>query len=93
MVTPDDAEPVKVRSGAVVGREVEGETILLEVESSMYLGLNRTGTVLWPLMVEGTTKADLVEQLMSAFDIEASRAEADVDAFVEVCQARNLLEP
>ena len=84
-------EQIRVREGAAVWREVDGETVLLALDSSMYLGVNRTGTALWPLMVEGTTRGELVDRLASRYDIDARRAAMDVDAFVAACRDQRLL--
>ena len=85
-------EYVKVRDGAAVWRKIEGETVLLALDSSMYLGLNRTGTELWPMMVQGTTHAAMTEHLIDTFDVDAQRAAEDVMAFVASCRERNLLD-
>jgi hypothetical protein len=85
------AERIKVRDGAAVWRQVEDETVLLALDSSTYIGLNRTGTQLWPLMIEGTTRRELVDLLMSHFDVDAAQATADVEAFVDACDEHGLL--
>lgn len=82
---------VKVRAGAAVWREIEGETVLLALDSSMYSGLNSTATELWPMMVEGTTCQAMAEHLQSRFGIDARRAVADVAALVASCRERDLL--
>ena len=84
-------ERVKVRDGAAVWREIEGETVLLALDSSMYLGLNRTGTALWPMMVEGTTHGAMIQHLVATFDVDAKCAASDVAAFVASCRERHLL--
>lgn len=78
---------------AAVWRRIEGETVLLDLESSLYLGINDTGSVLWPVMVRGTDRGELVDLLVSTDGVEESRAATDVDAFVEACRSRRLLEP
>jgi hypothetical protein len=85
------AEKIKVRDGAAVWRQVEDETVLLALDSSTYIGLNRTGTQLWPLMIEGTTRRELVDLLMSHFDVDLAQATADVEAFVDACDEHGLL--
>ena len=85
-------ERLKVREGAAVWREIEGETVLLGIDSSMYMGLNRTGTELWPMMVEGTTHRALTRLLVERFGIDEQRASDDVAAFVDSCRTRRLLE-
>lgn len=86
-----EGRPVRVREGAAVWRRIEDETIVLALESSMYLGLNRTASALWPMLVEGTTHAELTRHLIGAFGIDADRAAEDVDAFIEHCRRQRLL--
>lgn len=89
----EHAEPtIRLRQGAASWREIEGETVLLDLENSVYLGLNAAGTTLWPALAEGATRADLVDRLTAAFGIDRTVAEADVDAFVESVRERGLLE-
>ena len=84
---------IKLREGAASWREIDGETILLDLESSKYLGLNRAGTVLWPAIVHGSSREELIERLVAKFDLETEVASRDVDAFIAACRDRNLLEP
>jgi hypothetical protein len=65
--------------------------VLLALDSSTYLGLNHTGTVVWPLMLDGTTRDEMVDRLVSRFGIDVERAAADVDAFVDACDEHGLL--
>jgi hypothetical protein len=83
---------IKLREGCTAWREVEDETVVLHLDSSTYLGVNAAGTLLWRAMTRGATRSDLVEQLVSTFGIEGDRAAADVDAFIDDCRRRGLLE-
>jgi hypothetical protein len=83
---------IKLRQGAASWREIDGETILLDLDTSKYLGLNRAGSALWPAIVHGSTRDELVSRLATEFDLETDRAANDVDAFVAMCRQRNLLE-
>jgi hypothetical protein len=93
MDAAESAKQIKLREGAASWREIDGETILLDLDSSKYLGLNRAGTVLWPAIVHGASRDELVARLMAEFDLESDRAERDVDAFIAACRERRLLEP
>ncbi|CCG01342.1 PqqD family protein [Blastococcus saxobsidens] len=84
---------VKLRERAAAWREVDGEIILLGLESSTYLGVNGAGSTLWPLMVEGTTSESMANRLVERYGIDRTRADGDVAAFVEACRTRGLLEP
>lgn len=83
---------VKLRAGTVEWREVEGEIVALDLDSSEYLAVNRTGTVIWPLLVEGTTREELATQLADRYRVDRASAERDVDAFVDTLTERGLLD-
>jgi Coenzyme PQQ synthesis protein D (PqqD) len=87
------SERLRLRPDAVAWREVDGEVIALGLESSTYFGTNSSGTVLWRRLAEGTTRAELVSDLMTTFGLEQARAQTDVDAFLDDLRGRGLLEP
>lgn len=83
---------LRLRPDALDWREVEGEIVALDVRASTYLAVNTTGATMWPSLIEGATRDELVGQLQGRFDLEQSRAEADVDAFLKTLRGRDLLE-
>lgn len=83
---------LKLRENAVAWQQVEGETILLDVATSTYLGVNRSGSALWPALADGATRAELVARLRAAYQVTEEQAGADVDEFLRVCRDRGLLE-
>ncbi len=87
-------EPLlKLRENAVAWQQVEGETILLDLGTSTYLGVNLAGSVLWPALVDGATRAQLVDRICETYQVTKEQAGADVDEFVRACRDRGLLEP
>lgn len=87
-----DGPVFKLRADAVDWREVEGQVVALDRAGSVYLAINGTGTVLWPAIVEGASRTQLVQLLVETFDVDAPRAAADVDIFVADLSARDLFE-
>lgn len=85
-------EELKLREGAVTWQEVDGETILLDVKSSRYMGVNPSGSLIWAALAAGTNRSKLIEQLQREFGITQAQASADVDAFLADCAGRNLLQ-
>ena len=81
-----------LREGAVAWQEIDGETILLDLEASTYLGANPSGSVLWAALAEGATVKTLVERLCTTFDVAEDRAAQDVDAFLGTCEERGYLD-
>ncbi len=84
-------EKLRLNTDAVSWREVDGEVIALRHASSEYLSTNGTGTIVWKALVPGATRHELVELLTAECGIEAERAAADVDAFVDVLASCGLL--
>ena len=56
------------------------------------MSTNESGVLLWRRLAEGTTREQLVEELVSAFGIDRERASEDVGRFLDELDARNLLE-
>ena len=72
-------------------QKVDDEVVVLDLGESVYLGVNDTGAVLWPLVVAGTSQDRLVDELTSRFGIDDDRARADVAAFVDQLRSLSLL--
>lgn len=86
------SEQLKLRGEGLNWREVEGEIVAVDVRESTYLSANPSGKVLWEALAAGTTREELVQRLVEAFEIDAERAGADVDAFVAQLREQGLLE-
>ena len=72
-------------------REVEGEIVALHHGRSAYLGINQTGTALWPQLLEGATFEDMYRTLVERYEIDEQHARRDVTAFVETLEEHGLL--
>jgi hypothetical protein len=83
---------LSLRDDAVRWREIDREVVAVDLESSMYLGTNESGVLLWRRLAEGATTEQLVGELVTAFGIEPERAAADIRSFLDELEARNLLE-
>jgi hypothetical protein len=87
------ADEVVRRSERAVFRELAGNEggVLLHLDTGAYHGLNPTGTLIWNLIGDGSTFANLVEGLRSQLTDTPADLEADVEAFVQDLLERDLL--
>jgi hypothetical protein len=83
----------QLRKDDLVWRGVAGETIILDLRTSLYLSLNTAAAYLWQALEKGASERQLVESLSTEFGIGGDRAGQDVKAFLARCQERDLLEP
>ena len=88
----DREEILRIRSDSLDWVDVDHEVVVLDVEGSTYLAANESGSVMWRLLAEGTTLADLITALVDGYGIEAERAASDVGRFIGELDAQNLLE-
>ena len=80
-----------LRADDLSWREIDTEVVAVDVSTSMYLSANESGAVLWRLLAAGATRAELAASLEERYGIDRERAEADVDAFIQSLEHRNLL--
>jgi len=83
---------LKLRDGGVIWKEVDGETLLLDLGTSTYLAVNESAALLWRLLAEGTTREALENALKATYDLGADDARADVAEFLQDCETRGYLE-
>lgn len=63
----------------VLFQEVSGETVLLDLASEQYFGLDSVGTRIWALLNEGAAAAAVVDTLLGEYEVERETLAADVD--------------
>lgn len=82
----------RLRGSGLQWREIDGETVVLDIPSSVYLSANASGSVLWAELARGATEAELAARLVADFGIDAGRAAEDAAAFLAALDAHGLLE-
>jgi hypothetical protein len=75
----------------VMSRLVGDETVLLDLESGMYFGLDGVGKRIWESIGEGLTLAEIAAVIMSEYDVQEDQAQADVIEFARDLVERGLL--
>ncbi len=77
-----------IPSEDVLIQEVGGETVLLDLASERYFGLDPVGTRIWALIGEGHSLQIVRDSLCAEYDAEPARIESDLLALVgELAQA------
>ncbi len=57
--------------------EVDGETVLMNIESGHYFGLNDISTAIWNKIGSGKKISQVVDDLLEEFDIDRTTCEQD----------------
>ena len=69
-------------SDDVISQEVSGETVLLDLASENYFGLDEVGTRIWQLIKENGDLELVVKTLLEEYDVTEETLTADVDALL-----------
>ncbi len=90
---PDRSLTYRVDPERTAWREVDGEGVVLDLETSVYFALNRAAGVLWPRLIEGATHDQLTETLLTSVPPPPTRAQAEkeISDFLGALDDQNLL--
>ena len=66
----------------VLTREISGESVLLDLASERYFGLDEIGTGMWKALTAGATIGEAIEALLAEYDVAPETLREDVAAFV-----------
>ena len=76
----------------VFAQEVDGEMVLLDMESENYFGLDEVGTSIWLAMQDKETLKEVFEVLLEQYEVEADMLENDLSDFVGKLEESGLVK-
>ncbi len=87
---------MKIKKGFIL-REVAGSFLVVAVGAAVkefggMVNLNETGAFLWKRLEDDCSENELVDALLSEYDVNRETAEKDVKAFTDKLKEANLLE-
>ena len=78
---------------SVLCRQLSGETVLLNLESGIYYGLDPVGTRVWQLLLQGQTIADICGTMSDEYDVAPDLLRDDVVRLVGELRERGIVTP
>ena len=76
----------------VFAQEVDGEMVLLDMQSENYFGLDEVGTVIWQAMQDQRCLKDILLVLMEQYDVKEDILEKDLLTFTHALVENGLIE-
>lgn len=61
-----------------VSSELVDESVILNLKTGMYYGLNEVGASVWQLLQQPKTVADICDAIEQEYDVDTTQCEADV---------------
>ncbi len=69
-------------SSEVLSQEVDGETVLLDLESENYFGLDEVATRIWQLLKDGNNLQTVFDTLLGEYDVKEKQLEKDLQEHI-----------
>ncbi len=78
-------------SEEALSQEVNGETVILDLKSESYFGLDEVGTRIWQLLQEHGDVQKTFDVMLEEFDVEEDQLEKDMSALLDEMLEKGLL--
>jgi len=85
------ASRVKINE-EVLFQELQGEAVLLNLKSGVYLGLDSVGTRIWNLLQQRPLLQDVRDAILQEYDVSAEQCERDLLRLVGKMEQQGLAE-
>lgn len=82
---------VTIPDGVLV-QELQGESVLLNVNTENYYGLDEVGTRIWAVLSEAPSIAAAVDVLLEEYEVQRAVLQDDVDELLTVLLDKKLIE-
>jgi hypothetical protein len=92
-MTQEKTHEKLIGSESVVCAELDGEAILLNIDTGLYFGLDPVGTTIWNALTGGATAEEIAAQVAEQFDAPLDQILADVREFLALLSEKGLVRP
>ena len=79
-------------SKEVIFQELEGEAVLLNMQSGIFFGLNPVAKRMWELLSELGQAERVLKQLLLEYDASEEKLRQDLVDFIEKLKSKGLVE-
>ena len=77
----------------VMVRKVGEESVLLDLKTERYLGLDDVSARFWDLLTSGGSMQSAYDTLLAEFEVDPERLRTDLDDFVQELVQLGLVQP
>lgn len=76
----------------IVAADMDGETVMMGIETGKYYNLGKMGGVIWAILEQPVSVAAVIEQLLEKYEVTRQQCEEEVIDFLKQIQKEGLLE-
>lgn len=75
----------------LVSTDMDGETVTMSLHEGEYFGLGGVGGMVWAMLANPVTAAELCARITTEFDVSTATCERDIAAFLTELLDNNLI--
>ena len=75
----------------LVCEELDGEMVILNMQSGLYFGIDEIGSRIWKMLEEKIPPVTMIKLLLDEYEIEADLCRQQVMAFIMELEKNNLI--
>lgn len=83
---------IVTQAPGLVTADMDGETVMLNIENGKYFGLDSIGSRIWELIEEPYVVRDLVAALQKDYDVEENDCQNDTLMFLNTLHDKGLIK-
>ncbi|NDJ21572.1 lasso peptide biosynthesis PqqD family chaperone [Nostoc sp. B(2019)] len=72
--------------------ELQGEAVILDINSGVYYGLNQVGASIWNLIQAPKTVKEIRDALLTEYEVDSQACETDILVLLEDLATKGLIE-
>jgi len=72
--------------------ELQGEAVILDINSGVYYGLNQVGASIWNLIQDPKTVKEIRDALLAEYEVDSKACETDILILLEDLVTKGLIE-
>jgi len=91
-ITEFTESTVVVAADHQTSAEVDGESVILDLEEGVYYGLNPVGARIWTEIQEPTSIQEITEAITAEYDVDSEQCREDVISLLQDLEANDLIE-
>lgn len=92
MDAPLSLQSMVIVSSQQVSCALGDEAAILNLQNSVYYGMNPVGATVWSLLKQAKTVAQIRDAIIEEYDVEEKRCEQDLFTLLEEMRSEGLIE-
>ena len=84
-------DSVLVRNGELSAADVDGRTVVLNLDAGWYFDFNRVATEIWGMLAEPCRVSEIFQHLSKQHDVDAETLTRDVTPFLQTLVEHRLI--